>query len=84
MIKILKIALRSFQAIRRFVAGHKTYALVILSIVYAYGVERGWWLSDITIWTALGGSTAIAVRAACVRLLVQFLDDMTKASAVQP
>lgn len=78
---ILVNALRVINAIRNFLAGYKTYTLIVLSILYSLGVQKGWWAGDLVIWTALGGGTAIAICAACARLLIQFLDDMTKASA---
>jgi len=64
-----------------FLSGKKTYLIGIAGIVYSLGISRNWWPSDVTIWGALGSAGAMTLRAAIAKMLTQFLDDMTKASA---
>ncbi len=69
------------KALTAHVAGKKTYLVGGALVVYSLGVSRAWWPSDPTIWGALGGTGLITLRAAVTRLLTQFLDDLTVASA---
>jgi hypothetical protein len=68
-------------SLRNFLAGKKTYAVAAATIFYALGIKWQWWGSDIEIWGVLGSSAAITVRLAITRMMKQFLDDMTVASA---
>jgi hypothetical protein len=81
----MKCFLRSLiifgNRLRLFLAGKKTYAVAFGILVYAIGVQRGWWQNDVAIWGVLGSSTAVTIRVAVARILKQFLDDMTVASA---
>jgi hypothetical protein len=67
--------------VRGFLAGKKTYIIAGATIAYAYGVKHAWWPSDVEIWGLLGSTAAITIRVAVARILKQFLDDMTVASA---
>jgi hypothetical protein len=63
--------------LRAFLAGKKTYGILTISLIYSIGIERGWWQSDLTAWTLLGSSVAVTIRATVIRILIQFLDDLT-------
>jgi hypothetical protein len=69
---------------RAFLAGKKTYLISALMIFYSLGIQRKWWPSEVEIWGLLGSSAAITIRVAIARMLKQFLDDMTIASATPP
>jgi hypothetical protein len=66
---------------RQFIAGHKTYVIGALGLVYSLGVSRNWWPSDPQIWGTLGFTGLVTLRAAVTKMATQFLDDLTKASA---
>ncbi len=70
--------------LRSFLAGKKTYIMSAAIIAYSLGIKYHWWNSDVEIWGVLGSGAAITLRLAITRMLKQFLDDMTIASATPP
>ncbi len=71
-------------SLRNFLAGKKTYIMSAAIIAYSLGIKYHWWNSDVEIWGVLGSGAAITLRLAITRMLKQFLDDMTVASATPP
>jgi hypothetical protein len=82
------LALRSLgegaKSVVVFFQGKKTYIVATATILYSLGIKRNWWGSDVEIWGLLGSSAAVTVRLAITRMMKQFLDDFTTASAVPP
>ena len=71
----------NIKSIVQFLAGKKTYLLGIAGVIYSLGIARNWWPNDASVWGLLGSAGAMTLRAAVTKIVTQFLDDMTKASA---
>lgn len=69
------------QFIKKVVAwldGKKTYIVGIGTIIYAFGINRGYWHSDPDIWGTLFGGSAITLRLAVAKVAKQAFDDTLK------
>ena len=54
----------SFEQLRTFLAGRKTYGIALFGVIYLVGVWAGWWGWDEKVLAAvgLGGMTTLAIR----------------------
>lgn len=64
-----------------FLSGKKTYIVCLVTILYAYGITRGWWPHNSAIDLLFGSGGAITLRMAVNKLCRQlerdhFLEDL--------
>lgn len=64
-----------------FLSGKKTYIVCLVTILYAYGINRNWWPHDPAIDLLFGSGGAITLRMAMNKLCRQlerdhFLEDL--------
>jgi hypothetical protein len=76
------MSMSTITRLRVFLAGKKTYVVSFLILLYAIAIKRGWLPNDVEVWGILFGTATVTIRAAIARIMKQFLDDLTAASAV--
>jgi hypothetical protein len=58
-----------------FLSGKKTYLVSIGVLIYAIGINRGWWQHQAEIDLMFGGAGAMTIRAAIKKLCLQISND---------